>query len=105
MPIFPMFSMEVQTFANWASRAGVAWVIGCMWSPGKFSMAHSSKPNESMNFFHPQQLEVIEHALVAEVGTVDDDVRDAHLLGELQVFFAKCVEAELETEFHGGFPF
>ena len=46
-----MFSMDVQTFANWASRSGVAWVMGCMWSPGKFSMAHSSKPNESMNFF------------------------------------------------------
>ena len=56
-------------------------------------------------FFHPQQLEVIEHALVAEAGAVDDDVRDAHLLGELQVFFAECVEAELETEFHGRFPF
>ena len=36
---------------------------------------------------------------------MDDDVRDAHLLGELQVFFAECVEAELETEFHGRFSF
>ena len=75
--------------------------MGCMWSPGKFSMAHNFKPNESINFFHPQQLEVIEDAFVAKAGAVDDDVRDAHLLGELQVFFAEGVEAELKTEFHG----
>jgi hypothetical protein len=31
---------------------------------------------------------------VAQAGVVDDDVGDAHLLGELQVFFGESFEAE-----------